>query len=63
MEVVGAAVDAAKGVGERTAVQASEEAYIIFLLAYVVVIFAAGILLSSMKQPCYIHYCFNTIYG
>jgi len=46
VEVVGTAVDAAKGTGERTLVQASEEAYIILLLAYVVVIFLGGILLS-----------------
>ena len=40
------AIDAAKGVGERTATQQSEEAYVLFLAAYISLIFLGGLLLA-----------------
>jgi len=44
--VEGMAIDAAKGVAPITVQSASEEAYILFLFGYVVVIFVGGLLLA-----------------
>lgn len=46
VNVEGLAIDAAKGVAPITVQSASEEAYILFLLGYVVVIFLGGLLLA-----------------
>jgi len=46
VDVTGIAIDAAKGVAPITVQSASEEAYILFLLGYVVVIFLGGLLLA-----------------
>lgn len=46
VNVEGLAIDAAKGVAPVTVQSASEEAYILFLLGYVVVIFLGGLLLA-----------------
>lgn len=46
IQVEGMAIDAAKGVAPVTVQSASEEAFILFLLGYVVVIFIGGLLLA-----------------
>ena len=63
---MGAAIEAAKGNATPTIQSASEEAYILFLLGYVVIIFLAGLLLAvsafGVLPESFDHWVTDTLY-
>ena len=66
IKVEGAAIEAAKGNATPTIQSASEEAYILFLLGYVVIIFLAGLLLAvsafGVLPESFDHWVTDTLY-
>lgn len=66
IKVEGAAIEAAKGNATPTIQSASEEAYILFLLGYVVIIFLGGLLLAisafGVLPENFDHWVTDTLY-